>query len=551
MEPSGTSIPSEEESPRSYETQSLSDNRSGRRNPEVRAHHSIHDRLQMESNFTFDLRPRSSDESRREFLVDMYLYLPNSLGVNSSSFNNSSFFRHRTNYYRVRAPLYHSLRSIDPQDFTLESADKYFAGHLCSLERERLGDKVVQDTKLFGNFLHTEFKKILRLLSGKKKPVKEKNKAAISRQLQQRTNLLWQFRERYVAPVRKELYLLDEEVTRSFKLTDEYLSYRLELTLLKAQEVLKNDSEAFRDFLAREMKYRKKNGILVLGEKEENPVPFEAYTYRLSLLKKYMGEALFLNTKSIKKDALYKNYAAAVGAGLAATVAGLAEHQRAQYYTGQDSSLRIAILIGMAVLAYMFKDRVKDLSKEYFNTRLKQKLPDNFVALSHTSYTAKGRSKIRDLGTVSEYLRFMTEVPADVAYLRTLNQKPTNDPERRESILHVGRKFTFELRSKKHRKLFPLLKNVHRIDISPFLSKLDNPSMPISFVDELGEARTVQAPKVYHINAVLRYETRFGAGAETRYVDYERVRLIINKNGIVRLERVLERGRLGYEEEVE
>ena len=336
-----------------------------------------------------------------------------------------------------------------------------------------------------------------------------------------------------------------------FKLTDEYLSYRLELVLLKAQEALGSESGVFRDFLAREMKYRKRNGILVLGEKEENPVPFEAYTYRLSLLKKYMGEALFLNTKSIKKDALYKNYAAAVGAGLAATVAGLAEHQRAQYYTGQDSSLRIALLIGMAVLAYMFKDRVKDLSKEYFNTRLKQKLPDNFVALSHTSYTAKGRSKIRDLGTVSEYLRFLTEVPADVAYLRTLNQKPTNDPERRESILHVGRKFTFELRSKKHRKLFPLLKNVHRIDISPFLSKLDNPSTPISFVDELGEARTVQAPKVYHINAVLRYETRFGAGSQTRYVDYERVRLIINKNGIVRLERVLERGRLGYEEEVE
>ena len=61
----------------------------------------------------------------------------------------------------------------------------------------------------------------------------------------------------------------------------------------------------------------------------------------------------------------------------------------------------------------------------------------------------------------------------------------------------------------------------------------------------------MQAPKVYHINAVLRYETRFGAGSQTRYVDYERVRLIINKNGIVRLERVLERGRLGYEEEVE
>lgn len=540
-----------QEKHRSYETQSLVSGKSSKRKSEVRSTHSIHDRLQMESNFTFDLRPRSEEESSREFLVDLYLYLPNALGVNRSSYDSSAFFKHRTTYYRVRAPLYHALRTIDPQDFRLDSVDKYFAGHLSTIERDRLGRKVVQDVRLFGNFLHTEFKKLLKILSPKRKALKDKRKAELRGVLSQRTQLLWAFRERYVDSIHGDRYVLDEDVIRACKLTDEYLSYRLELLLLRAQEVLPDGSDVYKTFLREELDYREKRGMLILEENEDNPVPFEAYTYRLGLLKKYMGEALFLTLKSIKKDKLYKNYAAAVGAGLAATVAGLAEHQRAQYYTGEDSSLRIALLIGVAVMAYMFKDRVKDLSKEYFNTRLKKKLPDSYVALSHTSYTSKGKTKVRDLGTVSEYLRFLKEVPADVAYLRTLNQSGTSDPERRESVLHIGRRFTFELRSKKHRKLFPLLKNVHRIDISPFLSKLDNPSMPISFVSKKGEAHTVQAPKVYHINAVIRYEARFGTASGTRFVDYERVRLVINKNGIVRLEKVLERGRLAYEEELE
>ena len=55
-----------------------------------------------------------------------------------------------------------------------------------------------------------------------------------------------------------------------------------------------------------------------------------------------------MNLKSNRKDKLYKNYAAAIGAGLAATVAGLAEHQRVQYLTGNDSGIRLAFLIGLA-----------------------------------------------------------------------------------------------------------------------------------------------------------------------------------------------------------
>ena len=521
--------------------------RNRKKKAELRAQHSVHDRLQLESNFTFDLRPREGEE-QRDFKVDFYLFLPSAMGVESSTFTSKNFFRHLTNHFRVRAPQYHQLKSLEPSELRFESAEKYFVEHLSSYERAKLSPKLVQDVKLFGNFLHTELKKLRSAMASKRKLSKPKSKSELASILLHRVELLWSFRKRYVSVVRAERFLQDEEVVRAFTLTDEYLSYRLELVLLRARDSLGVKCHEIDDLLSKEVEYREENNLLVLGGGEQDSVVFEGYTYRLGLLKKYLSESLFVELVSNKKDNLYKNYAAAIGAGLAATVAGLAEHQRVQYLTGDDSGFRLAFLIGVAVLAYIFKDRVKDLSKEYFNSRLKEKLPDQSFALSHKSYTSKGSEKIRDLGTASDFFRFMKDVPSDVAYLRTLGQTKASDPERHENIVHIGRRFSFGLRSKKHRKLFPLLKNVYRIDISPFLSKLDNPMMPINYLGQNGDAKTVLAPKVYHVNFVLRSEVRFGTEEDKRFVDYERFRLIVNKNGIVRLEKILEPGTMAYEE---
>jgi len=521
---------------------------SSKKRPPIRVHHSVHDRLQVESNITFDLRPRD-DEEEREFKMDFYLYLPTAVGINSSNFSSSQFFRYRTNYYRVRAPLYHQLRTIDPEDFTFDSAEDYFSNHLSSLERERLGGKVVQDVKLFGNFLHTEFKKLKGKLSRHKRKSRAR-KEELGDALLHRRELLEAFRNRYLSAVRAEKFLVEADVVRAFTLTDEYLSYRLELALLKAKDVLPHRAEVFQEILSDEMSYREEHKMLVLGGKGRESVAFEAYTYRLGLLKKYLGESLFLQLDSNKKDRFYRNVAAAIGAGLAATVAGLAEHQRVQYLTGNDSGLRLAFLIGVAVLAYIFKDRVKDLSKEYVNSRLKERLPDQSFAMSHNSYSNSGKKKVRDLGEVSEYFRFVSDVPADVTYLRTLGQVRTSDPERREHVMQLGRRYRYNLTSKKNKKLFPLLKNIHRLDLSPFLTKLDNPKTPISFVNSVGETETVQAPKVYHLNAVVRYEAIYGTEERTRFVDYERFRVVVNKNGIVRLENVVDMGRLAYEDKI-
>jgi hypothetical protein len=517
------------------------------RKPEIRIRHSIHDRFQIESDITFDLRPRGPFESRRKFKVDMYLYLPFSMGVNPSNFNGSEFFRHWTSYFRVRAPLFQQWRVLPPELLSFPSVDAYFAGHLSSQQRLKLGPRVVQDVKLFGNFLYTELKKLRSALPKKKRSRDAERRKYLADELLHRVALLWSFRKICLQPLREGRYLVDEEVQRAFYLTDEYLSYRAELVLLRARDSLSEHAEELGEMLAREISYRHEHGLLVLSEDEQAPATLEAYTYRLGLLKKYLGEALFLNTISDKKDNLYKNYAAATGAGLAAFFAGIVETQRMQYLQGDGSAVRFSFLITLMVLAYIFKDRIKELSRDYFNTRLRERLPDQRFRLMHQSVAPNGKQTESELGISTEYFRFVKDVPADVDYLRSLGQTKNHDPVRREHVVHVARRFDFQVITEP-RTLFPLLKNVVRLDISPFLSKLDNPTMPVSFYDNNRNAKTVIAPKVYHMNVVFRYETLFGPEGSLVKVDYERVRVILDKNGIVRLETLLESGRLAYQE---
>ena len=524
-----------------------SDVASDARRPELRVRHSVHDRVQMETDVTFDLRPRGPFENRRRFKIDMYLYLPYAMGVTSSNFKGEEFFRHWTSYFRVRAPLYHQWRVLPPELLAFPSVDEYFANHLSTEQRTRLGPRVVQDIKLFGNFVYTELKKIRTALPKKRRNRDTERRRYLAEELLHRVSLLWSFREICLKPLREDRYLVNEEVQRAFYLTDEYLSYRAELVLLRARDSLGEHAEELGEMLAREIVYRHEHNLLVLTEDEEEPVALEAYTYRLGLLKKYLGEALFLRTVSDKKDNLYKNYAAAVGAGLAAFFAGVVETQRIQYLQGDGSTMRFTFLIIVAVLAYIFKDRIKELSRDYFNSRLRERLPDQRYKLLHQNVERDGEKVESHLGDATEYFRFIKSVPADVAYLRTLGQTKAHDPVRREHVAHVARRFDFEVLSER-RMLFPLLKNVVRLDISPFLNKLDNPTMPVSYFDKSRHAKTVSAPKVYHINAVFRYETLFGPEGSLIKVDYERMRLIIDKNGIVRLETLLESGRLAYQE---
>lgn len=529
---------------------------------------SVHDRTQFESKFDFELGDATQKAGQKSYEVDMYMFLPKSMGVSSETYPRNSFYADLTHLLRVRTPELQRRRGglfVGPR---LSSVEEYFAAHLDTVKRNKLSQLVVHDTKLFGCLVYTELKRLQADLSRVIKRSKSTQRPDLvlrfhTRLMQRLESVhasIRNYRERYVWRLKTEPILVDQEVQRALFLVDEYLSYRLESSSIAMYSKLQPFGEGVEDLLFQiealltgELAYRADH--IQTADARKSRV--ETHYYRLGLLKKYVSEVLFLQTRRINKDYVYRNFIAAFGAGLAAFFATLANIQTFQMVSGQqEMGLRIFTLLVLGVTAYIFKDRIKDLSKDYFNHRLKSWLPDFDVQMSYTHYDAEGQSEAVYLGTSQELVRYLsrTSLPPDIDYVRELGHRTKLEPERLETVLNYNKRMKFdvkdELRDHFGEARIKRIHDVLRFDVSHFLAKLADPQKRLSYFDPEKGIVTTDAPKLYHLNLVFRYVVGdwLDGRQVKRSVDYERLRVVLNKRGIVRVETVVPRGEIGHQE---
>ncbi|MFN8607285.1 MAG: hypothetical protein U0931_07125 [Vulcanimicrobiota bacterium] len=537
---------------------------------QLNTQNSVHDRTQFESKFDFELTP-AQHHGKNNYEVDMYLFFPKAVGVTSESYPREAFYGDMTHLLRVRTPEVKRGRGNTFATPRLNSVELYFKHHLDTNQRDRLSQLVVHDTKLFGCLVYTELKRVRNDLARViKRANNNQNPDLVVRfhsRLMSRVESVHaavrKYRERYVWPLKTEPLLVDDEVRRALLLVDEYLSYRLESALIALHrmvepyglpvEDLQHQVEAL---LTGELAYRNEH-VQAAAERAEARV--ETYYYRLGLLKKYVSEVLFLQTQRINKDYVYRNFVAAFGAALAAAFAVLTNVQTTRMMVNkEDWGFRIIAITMLGIIAYVFKDRIKDLTKEYFNSRLKTWLPDFDVQMFYTHFDAQGKSARAYLGSSQETVRYLQRrsLPPDIDYLRQLGHRAELEPERLETVLHYNKRMRFEieqsLRDHFGQAEIRRIHDVLRFDVSQFLAKMADPRQKLSYFTEKG-ILTTDAPRVYHLNLVFRY--RVSHHQEGKMVsqasDYERLRLVLNKKGIVRVETVVPRGELGQEEGIE
>jgi hypothetical protein len=145
------------------------------------------------------------------------------------------------------------------------------------------------------------------------------------------------------------------------------------------------------------------------------------------------------------------------------------------------------------------------------------------------------------LGRCTERAHYMAkaDLPADVRAVRDQNHVVDLDSEREETVLlyrnHVklnAREILAEHRRRTH------VKHFLRFSVDELLPRLDDPSVKVRFYDpEAGGFQRTNAPKVYHLNIVFKLQ-RFDAGNEPLAPFYQRIRVVLDKDGIQRIEPV-------------
>jgi hypothetical protein len=260
----------------------------------------------------------------------------------------------------------------------------------------------------------------------------------------------------------------------------------------------------------------------------------EYFTYHMSLLKKTVQNALFLETRAIEADDVFlRNAIAGTGAALAAIWA-LAT-QLPTTLAGLPTSTQM-LVFGGAVLAYVMKDRIKSLTSEFLIARLRR--------FDHKSWLHGPTMALLGLGGVRirsrELMRFLAtaEVP-EVITRRRLAHRTVRRAERHgEVVIHYRKEITAVVDPDQPIPEGYSLRDILRLNVRHFLVRLDDPLDRHTFFDpETGGFQAADLPKVYHLNLVLvvRRRTGEGDGGEEHL---EHLRVVLDKEGIVRVERV-------------
>src|SRR3989338_6817203 len=289
------------------------------------------------------------------------------------------------------------------------------------------------------------------------------------------------------------------------------------------------------DRLLKEKKYRKDLGALFVdvGTSERE---LEYFCFRHSLLKKQISKPLHIHKKSMKQERVYRNWVAALGAALAVFWAQIADYQAHRFHAYKDLGLS-AIGIGvLAVLIYIFKDRIKDTSKEYFSDKMKLFLPDYRSVLEFSEVEKKGKKIKKNIGRLSECMRFspVSSIPEDIFYIRKLKGRRDIGTENQETVIQYNKylQLNQEKRILGQETALAKIKDIHRFNLSYFLRHLDDAKKQFSVYDEDEGPAQISAPKVYHVNIVSQIK------AENISI-YNHFRVILDKEGIVRIETVL------------
>ncbi|MCX7805310.1 MAG: hypothetical protein N3A38_08990 [Planctomycetota bacterium] len=325
------------------------------------------------------------------------------------------------------------------------------------------------------------------------------------------------------------------EWREAFDILDEATSVQVERVIFGIGRAIGGKAAAYpalarlleetRKHIAREVEHRKGAGYPGAPDAPGEERACEAYLHRIGMLKKFCGSILYLaaSTDSAPTGMTHLLYGLAAAAAMAfALLVSLA--------TMKLVPAESAVFFLAAVVAYAFKDRIKDALKVSFSRRMAWALPDRRTSLRDQ---ALGGGTV---GVCREAMSFIrsSSVPPDVAVCRARPAGILEEEARYEQVFKYEKDITlYPRRVRRGHVRVRAINDILRFSVRHFLYKMDEPvkSLPDFKSGDL-EGRLLLS-KVYHVNVVLRFSHGTGTGGGATL---EKLRLILDRDGIRRIE---------------
>lgn len=457
----------------------------------------IKDLFKIHGEKQFEVKQRISFAKKAKvvtYRVDTYFFLPNALQINAHTYNKNEFLRNLKNYIRLRAP------KSTIRDLSMKIME------VTTLLNE--GSNIERYEDLLKG-ISVAYKRALRFRARYLTMTEVVSSLEVDSLVDEITIFLHQYHE-------LEKLVVDYEQkydSKTYSYCDEYMSvvtaYYMKYLV---QYVPSRFATSAKALLTIQTDYLKKNYPVKVppDETEES-----SFLLRWSSIKKYVSSCLFLDV-SYRKGApllLHSIY------GIAAAISMFFATVIAFIWQGTYGSLSFNLFLAL-IISYIFKDRLKEISREWLaGTLLRRWVPDRRLLIF--------RGENTQVGVCKESFDFVDakKVPSEVLELRQKNDWNNIAHDRWDDTIF---RYTKEVEIRNRKRLFKAcgyeFLDIVRFNVSDFLRNIDGrfEELPTEEDDKsVGE-------KLYHIY-MLRTLNYAGK------TDTELARVVVNVEGIKRI----------------
>lgn len=470
----------------------------------------IHDKFTLEIKLGFIARKK---QPVSDFLLNIWMFIPNSLDVNSATYSKSDFYRDIKSNIRLITPVY-LLRDIvgnlNSPVVLLENA----IGKLASNPSRSNSENYEFHIKMFLSILKSALREHVDHII--KNSISEDNAYLVDEYVDN----VCRITETYRSLRRKvNVPTISKERFDYYLFGDEFMSNIVEQHTFKLVSGLKNKPTSEKilnkllSLIKLEVEYKKQKGYPIVEPK--SAVNNRELVSKLGMLKKYAESELFLTANKKKDGLMIEQIYLSIAAGISMIFATIVAFSFQQKFGNFTIPLFVAL-----VISYMLKDRIKELGRYYFAHKL-----------SHFYFDYKIKISLNKLfiGWSKEAMDFVSnrKVPKEV--LKNLNRSSIEDANNRDSNEQVilFKKFLRLKRNNIDRSIqYSTLgmNEIIRINLLRFTQKMDNPIVPLYALND-SNVSVVEGEKVYSINLIMQFSN------EDR-VEYHKYRVLLNRDGI-------------------
>ena len=471
--------------------------------------------VKVNSPQQIELKQRITFPEEREsirYTLETYLFMPAALQVTPDNFTSSSLLKTLKNYIRLRARKY-SLK-----DFTAPGGPmQKLSASLAAIDTQSAA--AVRDyenaTRRFALAFRQSVKAALQNASA------DPDNCSVA-DIKALVTLISTILTAYRDQLPKMKVIESQIASRAGTYCDEFMSIITSYYIKDAYLAFSFEKEAPLIALwESEKQYRLQRYPQSVPSPERDN---EALLFRWSLLKKFVSSFLFIEarTEGGQPVLLHTLY------GIAAAIAMLFATVVAFSWQGAYGSLSMNLFWAM-VIAYIFKDRIKEGLRAWLYKRFEKWIPDRRMQLYRTG-TAHA-------GYVRESFRFTAKdkLPEAIQKLRTrAHTEDLLSTRLHEDVLLYKKEVTLEHLPLLTEDTGNSVLDITRLDVRTFLRYTEHLMEELPVLDDddfAGGKHSAFGEKIYHIYVAQRLHS---AGKSACAMQ----RLVINARGIKRLETI-------------